>query len=678
MTGYFRRRVREALTNPTLQEALDRNADRRMASIKEAYASVPGIEDYRRQASQVRRQICQHLEHYIERFTRNLEANGFQVHRAANASEACRLAVNIAQKHGAQVVAKSKSMVSEEIGLNHAFSQAGMRVVETDLGEFIVQLRNEPPTHIITPAVHLLREDVAATFERELGMPYSPDIATMTAAARSALRKVFLSAQVGISGVNFGVVENGTLCLVTNEGNGRMVTTIPPVHIAVMGLERLVPTFEDLALMLQLLPRSATGQDLTSYVTLINGPRREGECEGPDERHVILVDNGRLATVGTPLAESLHCIRCGACLNACPVFREIGGHAYGSVYPGPIGSVVSPWMFGVGDFGHLAKASTLCGTCLEVCPVEIDLPTLLLRVRHSYAQTTNASSAMRWTMRFYAWVMGSPARYHVAQRMAAWAGRVLPRREGWLRVLPPPLSAWTVSRHFPSFADRPFLARLKGPPSGDQGDFSPKKPEQEDVATQPRSSSQVDVVARFKQALEALGGTFIDCSEEQAPQLVVARLHKLGARSLLAWGRQEPVLDAVLQCVQEAGFEVREPDLPAGGGRLRYERLADLEDAGAGLTGAVAGLADTGTLVVPAGPSRSQLASLLPPVHIALLSAGEIYETMADWLADGGDSTLISASNVSLISGPSRTADIEMTLTIGVHGPGEVIVLCLH
>ncbi len=278
-------------------------------------------------------------------------------------------------------------MVSEEIDFNHALEAAGIQVVETDLGEYIVQLRGERPSHILTPAVHLRRGQVGQLFHDKLGTPYTEDIPEMVATARRVLREVFLTADIGVSGVNFGVAETGTLCLVTNEGNGRMVTSLPPVHVALMGIERLVPTLDDLALFLSLLPRSGTGQKLSVYTSLIHAPKRLTDVDGPPERHLILVDNGRSAMRNSPLAESLYCIRCGACLNACPVFREIGGHAYigldGSIapYPGPIGSVVSPGLLGCGNFGQLAQASSLCGACQEACPVDINLPELLLRVR---------------------------------------------------------------------------------------------------------------------------------------------------------------------------------------------------------------------------------------------------------------------------------------------------------
>ena len=676
MRNRFRHRIRNAIADPNLQLALDRNAERRMAAWSETFASLPDAEDLRRRAREVRQRTLENLHSHLERFTQRLEENGIRVYRAADAAEARRLVVTIAQASGATLVAKSKSITTEEIDLNHALRQVGFRVVETDLGEFIVQLRGETPAHIITPAVHLLREDVAATFESELGMPYSTDVEDMNAAAKKALREVFLTAQVGISGVNFGVVETGTLCLVTNEGNGRMVTTLPPIHIAIMGVERLVPSLGDLALMLQLLPRSATGQKMTSYVTLIQNPRREGEPDGSDERHVILLDNGRLAMANSPLAESLLCMRCGACLNVCPVFREIGGHAYGSVYPGPIGSVVSPGLFGLSDFGHLAKASTLCGACKEVCPVGIDFPTMLLRVRDAYPKKAPQPFAMRLVMNIYAWLMASPSRYRLAQRLGAWGSRLLPKRAGWVRSLPPPLSAWTSSRHFPPFAFQSFLTRKQKLDYGTKPTLTPQR--QKRAMEQLIEKSQPeDVIDRFGRELEAVGGTIIRCEEGVAPDKVTAYLRELGIKTLIAWGEQVPALNAIIHRLQDEGFEILDPDLPRGSDPERGWRMVDLGNAEAGLTGAIAGVAETGTVVVPAGRNQSQLASLIPSVHLVLLPTGMIHHTMTDWLREGGEEAISSASSMNLISGPSRTADIEMTLTIGVHGPGQVIVFCL-
>jgi L-lactate dehydrogenase complex protein LldF len=290
-------------------------------------------------------------------------------------------------------------------------------------------------------------------------MPPSLDVEAMTAVARAELRRVFFGAQVGVSGVNFGVAETGTLAIVSNEGNARLCTSVPRVHIALMGIERLVPSLGDLEVMLRLLPRSATSQKLSSYVSLITGPRRPGEADGPEAVHVILVDNGRSRTLGTELAESLACIRCGACLNVCPVYGEIGGHAYNSAYSGPIGAIVSAALFG-SEFNELANASTLCGACRDICPVRIDIPRMLLEVRQQHVAAHQPPAWLRWGMPLYAWIMAAPWRYRAAQKLGALGARLL-ARGGWVRALPPPLDAWTRRRDFPAFAGRTFRERYK-------------------------------------------------------------------------------------------------------------------------------------------------------------------------------------------------------------------------
>ena len=403
MRHEFRNRIRQALADSNLQTALDNNAQRRKDGRLAAFASLPDYQERCQRAHAIKADVIAHLDEYLARFIEKVTANSIIVHRAADSAEAVNIVLeivrNLPQRNegredssqeirvhsrssvvASPLVAKSKSMVSEEINLNHALEAAGIRVVETDLGEYIVQLRGERPSHIITPAVHLRRQEVGQLFAEKLGIPYTEDIPTLTNTARRVLRDVFLTADVGLSGVNFGVSETGTLCIVTNEGNGRMVTTLPPVHIALMGIERIVPTLDDLALFLSLLPRSATGQKLSVYTSLIHSPKRITDPDGPLERHLILVDNGRSRLLASPLREALYCIRCGACLNACPVFREIGGHAYVSIYPGPIGSVISGALVDP-QFANLAQASSLCGACREACPVDIDLPGLLLRVR---------------------------------------------------------------------------------------------------------------------------------------------------------------------------------------------------------------------------------------------------------------------------------------------------------
>jgi L-lactate dehydrogenase complex protein LldF len=682
----FRQRVRRAIANSNLQTALDNNADRRKAARSQAYASLPvALDVLREQAHSIRQEVIHNLEHYLEQFIQNLEMNGFRVSRAANGEEARQLVIQIAQAHHARLIAKSKSMVSEEIHINHALEQVGVRSIETDLGEFIIQLRGEPSAHIITPAVHLRCEDVAKTFGEKLGMPYTTDVKILCDVARRELREIFLTADIGLSGVNFGVAESGALCMVTNEGNGRMVTTIPPVHVALMGMERLVPTWNDLDIMLQLLSRSATGQKLTNYVSLIRTPRRPGEPDGPQERHLILVDNGRSALASSSIAESLLCIRCGACLNACPVFRELGGHAYDSPYPGPIGSLVSPSLFGISNYGHLSKASTLCGICSEACPVNIDFTTLFLRVRDQYVQQAPQPLGWRLGMWVYTWVMERPWAYHFVQKFTALGTHLLPSRDGWMRWLPPPATAWTKSREFPRFAHRPFRVRFKE--MSESGIKTSKRsvamnaseglkilqPTQHDIVETP-DKSQSTIIERFAQELEALGGEFIPCTESELMEKVTARLHKLGVRKLITSDSIRAGKDDLIRYLNRSGFTLLDPNLPAD--EQRQEHLYSLSQAEAGLTGAIAALADTGTLVVPGGVGRSLLSSLLPPIHLAVLHVADIYPCLADWLKNGGKQILNGVPNTALISGPSRTADIEMTLTIGVHGPGQVIVFC--
>lgn len=468
----FADRIEKSLTNPVLQAALDRNAERRVAGRNLRFAELPAGEAVRDRGRAIRLETLSKLDQYLEQFTANVTQNGGRVHWAATAAEARQIILRIVQRAarpGVQpVVAKSKSMISEEIHLNPALEQAGMQVVETDLGEFIIQLRGETPSHIITPAVHLRREDVAELFQDRFGMEPTLDVERMTAVAQRELRRVYYRADVGITGVNFGVAETGTIAIVTNEGNADLSKDVPRVHVALMGLERLVPTLADLEVMLRLLPRSATAQKMSSYVSLVNGPRLAGEPDGAEEFHLVLVDNGRSLALGSELAEALLCIRCGACLNVCPVFREIGGHGYGAVYSGPIGSIVSPALFGAA-FNELANASTLCGACRDICPVRIDIPAMLLAVR---ARHVRAGQAPAWlALGLKAWAVGlsSPALYHLAQT-AAGLGSPLFAQEGYIRRLPPPLNAWTGRRDFPVFARETFRQRWlkRRPPAAGQ------------------------------------------------------------------------------------------------------------------------------------------------------------------------------------------------------------------
>jgi L-lactate dehydrogenase complex protein LldF len=472
----FHRRIDAALADIALRRALTLTAGRLAAGRATAISALPDAEALRTEARRIRAHTIARLDHYIEEFTRAASARGCQVHWAETAADATRTVTHIARQNAITLAVKSKSMVTEEIELNAALEQAGVRVVETDLGEFVVQLAADRPSHIIAPIVHLSRGDVARLFKDKLGARPDEvaDIPAMTAFARRILRSQFIDAGMGISGVNLAVADTGSLCIVTNEGNGRLTTSLPRVHVAILGLERIVPTAADLAVLLTLLARSATGQALSVYTNVITGPRRRGagpgpspgsEPDGPDQLHIVIVDNGRSRLLGGDLAEILYCVRCGACLNVCPVYRHIGGHAYGSVYPGPVGSVVTPGLMGLDDWSELAHASSLCGACRDVCPVRIDLPHLLLKLREQAAQRELAPLWLRLAMPFFAAIATRPALY---QRLGSIAARIARAacEDGWIRRLPGPFAAWTASRDFPAPAPRSFVQQHRADKAG--------------------------------------------------------------------------------------------------------------------------------------------------------------------------------------------------------------------
>ncbi len=453
----YRARVQAALEDRRLKIALTRATSRMSGQRTAAMTAVDG-QRLRDQVRQMKEYTLRHLPDLLERLESHLLANGAQVHWAFDAEEARRIILEIARKANVQSVVKAKSMATEEIHLNSALQQAGMRVVETDLGEYIIQLDNEPPSHIVAPVVHKRIEDISLVFQRELDMPPTLDPEVMCNVARQSLRKEFLSADMGVSGCNFAIAETGTVAIVTNEGNGRMTAGLPRVYVAVMGIEKVVPTVEDAFLQYQALCRSATGQQCSVYLTMTSGPRRMGEADGPEEFHVVLLDNGRSDMLVRGYGEALLCLRCGACLNVCPVYREIGGHAYGSTYSGPIGAVISPLLYNeVVDVHKLPHASTLCGACREACPVKIDLPRLLLDLRAEQAAEHETPRFERAAIQAFVRSMSSRRSYENAGRLASLGSNVFAGLSGGsLKFMPPPFSAWTQSRDFPPFAKRSF------------------------------------------------------------------------------------------------------------------------------------------------------------------------------------------------------------------------------
>jgi L-lactate dehydrogenase complex protein LldF len=454
-TADFAARASGAMADARLQGALERVTAVFGSRRASAFASLPDADAVRDRARAARLNAVADLAASLERFEARLTANGAHVHWAETPAEANAIVADIATRTGCTRAVKSKSMVSEETHLNAALEAAGVTPVETDLGEYIVQLANDRPSHIIAPIIHLTRQDVGRVMEQRLRVPYTDDTQQLAATARVRLRDEFLRADMGISGANFGVAETGTIVLVTNEGNGRMVTTLPRVHVVLMGIEKLVGTLDDLDACLKVLARSGTGQQLTVYTTLVNGARRDGDADGPTELHVVLLDNGRSRIRAGDTAEILGCIRCGACLNVCPVYRHIGGHAYGDTYPGPVGAVVTPGLRGLEPWRELPHASSLCGACRDVCPVRLDIPRMLLALRRDVAAANLQPRTLAWGMKAFAWIASRPVLYRAASAVARRWLR-LRARDGWVRHLPGLAGGWTKSRDLRAPAEKTF------------------------------------------------------------------------------------------------------------------------------------------------------------------------------------------------------------------------------
>ena len=466
----FDQNARVALRDTQLRGALDNLVktfgDRR----KEVIKTVDDWEGLRNEARRIKDETLLNLDRYLEQFTGNAEKAGAVIHWARDGREACGIILDLIDAHDATNVVKSKSMATEEIHLNHALEAEGINPVETDLGEWIIQLANETPSHIVVPAIHKTKGQIADLFVEKTGIEKTDDVDVLTNTARKVLRSRFAEAEVGISGVNFGVAETGTILILENEGNIRLTTSLPKIHIALMGIEKVIPRFADLDVFLKLLPRSGTGQRLTTYQSLITGTKRERDDVGPDEVHIILMDNGRSRMLAHPVTrQSLACIRCGACLNACPVYQQIGGHAYGAVYPGPIGAVITPQLIGLKKTKQLPYASSLCGACREVCPVKIDIPALLLHLRaeivdgesDGIAAETQVKKKLgeRAAFAMYSFLWRRPRLYSFGARLSrAFQNTIVKNgkaRSGFSGLVPP-LGAWTQWRDAPAIAPKTF------------------------------------------------------------------------------------------------------------------------------------------------------------------------------------------------------------------------------
>jgi len=452
----FRERARIALANAPQRAAIAKATATISERRADALEDLPEWEAWRERARAIKEHVLENLDRYLIQFEERATERGAIVHWARDGAEATRIVMELAERAGPGAIVKAKSMVTEEVGLNHALEAKGWEPLETDLGERIIQLDGQMPSHIIAPALHLSRDDVADIFVRELGVERTNDPDELTAIIRRILRESFARATLGISGANFAIAETGSILLIENEGNIRLSTGLPKIHVALLGIEKLIPRQEDLPLFLRLLPRSATGQRLTSYQTLLTGvePGVDSDEEGPDEVHIVLVDNGRSALLGHPTdRQTLGCIRCGACLNVCPVYRAVGGHAYASVYGGPIGAILTPHLTSEKQGAELPFASSLCGACRDVCPVKIDIPASLLRLRARAVEEGRRGALERYGFRSWARAMETRARYERATKMLRRAQGVVPKV---VQRSVKPLSAWLAGRELRPLAPRSF------------------------------------------------------------------------------------------------------------------------------------------------------------------------------------------------------------------------------
>ena len=454
MSTQFDQKSHEALADPKLQLAIytatGRLKDKRIDAV--AADVLPDYQELRSQANALKKHTIDNLDHYLEQFERNVEAHGGKVVYCKDGTEVSDFVLSLAKERGAQLIVKSKSMTTEEVDLNERLEHHGLESVETDLGEYILQLAHERPYHIVAPALHMTRYQVADLFEKKLHVPQETVIEKQTLLARTVLRQKFLAADIGISGANFLVADSGAVVIIENEGNARLTTSAPKIHIAVAGIEKVIPRAQDLATFLKLLARSATGQQLSVYTSFLSGPRREGEIDGPDEFYVVLLDNGRTRLLPDKAKrQSLYCIRCGACLNTCPVYRKIGGHSFPWVYSGPIGAILTPQFMGVQHEPALPFASSLCGACGEVCPVKIDIPKVLLELRSDVKKSDAREGRGRLEKlgyRGFAWLMTHPQLFEMAGRIG--------RSMGWPASTKGPLGAWLSERDLPPLPAHSF------------------------------------------------------------------------------------------------------------------------------------------------------------------------------------------------------------------------------
>jgi len=665
----FKERLSRAALDPSVAKPLRMLARRQAALRKMRMEELGNFPELRRRLNDIKEEALANHENYIAQIKKQVESLGGVVHLAHDAKEAREIICGIALDSHARLIVKSKSMTTEEVGLSPALHSYGIEVFETDLGEYIIQLAGEKPSHIVLPAIHKTREEIAELFSAKLGMELTENPEELARKARQVLREKFLSADMGITGANALVAENGTIVLVENEGNIRMSTTLPRVHVALAGIEKIVPTMADLAVLLKLLPRSATGQKSSVYVSMIRGPRRDEEQDGAHEFHLVLLDNGRSRMREDPVfREALKCIRCGACLSACPVYQHVGGHAYGSVYPGPIGAMITRALAGPDESWLFPFASSLCGACTEICPAEIPIHHILLELRERWSR--NGSYLESVAFRAWSETWSRPSWYWASIKAGAIAGQVL-SRGGVIRKLPPPGNKWTRDRDFPAPAQKTFhqrwAKRIPTEPAGLEVLANIAEAERPGPSLRPFEKIEAPRKGEPEKFAKEIGLSQAEVYKafgiKEARRQLEKILSRFSGQGMVRWDHPDMRLLAVDKLAQRAEVSSSMP------GNYLVSAVAK---AGVGVTACDFALAETGTIVLLTGPGRERCISLLPSAHVAVVRTEKILADIDDLFPA---LERLDFRGLTFISGPSMTADIEMAPVAGIHGPGKVIVL---